>query len=66
MRAVEPRRAPVDHQDRTVDPRDQLADARLVGEARRQLGGDQRLAIGFQAPPDRVLELLVECGSVKI
>jgi hypothetical protein len=57
--------AAVDDQDRAADLRRQLADAVLVLQARRELGRDECLGIGFQRPTDCVLALLGRVGLVE-
>ena len=47
------------------DPGEQLAHALLVREPRRELGRDQRLGVGLEAPADASSRCFVECGSVK-
>ena len=48
----------VDHEHRAVDPREELAHARLVREAWCELGRDQRLGVGLEAPADCILARL--------
>ena len=45
----------VNHEHRAADPVEERADALLVLEARRELGRDERLSVGVEAPADRIL-----------
>ena len=55
--------AAVDDEHRAVDAGEQLAHALLVREPRCELGRDQRLGVGLEAPSRRVLALL---GRVRL
>ena len=55
--------APVDHEDWTVDPREERAYALLVQEPWCQLSRNQRLGVRLEAPADCVLALL---GRVRL